>query len=233
MSTAGIACTAGHRDEGRSLVPGSATPAPAVEGLVVPLEEQSSEMLVRACQSGSAEAFDALVDRHAGAVYGYLLRFTGNPHDAEDLTQDTFLKAHRGLPRFQSARAFVPWLFTIARRTALNHFRSRRPTEELHPDMVATADGGAPDDSAGRADLAGSLWKLAGRLKPQQYEALWLHYGEGLDIEQVARVMRKTRLNVRVLLHRARQELRRRLSGSAWAEEVLPTVSAGLSETSV
>jgi len=72
---------------------------------------------------------------------------------------------------------------------------------------------------------------LARRLKPQQYEALWLHYGEGLDIEQVSRVMRKTRLNIRVLLHRARQELRQRLSRSSWAGEILPGAPAGASET--
>jgi RNA polymerase sigma-70 factor (ECF subfamily) len=189
----------------------------------VPFEEQSSESLVLACQGGCFEAFDVLVDRHSGAVYGYLLRFTGNAHDAQDLTQDTFLKAHRGLGRFQSARAFVPWLFTIARRTALNHFRGQRPTEELHPDLAAAEDAQAPDASADRADRAGALWKLARRLKPRQYEALWLHYGEGLDIGQVARVMRKSRLNVRVLLHRARQELRRRLNHASWAEEVVPS----------
>lgn len=233
MSTAGIACTPPTPDEGPSLAPVSARAASAVDAGEVPSGEQVSEMLVRACQAGSLEAFDALVDRHSGAVYGYLLRLTGNAHDAEDLTQDTFLKAHRGLPRFQSARAFVPWLFTIARRTALNHFRSRRPTEELHPDMATAEEAGAPDAMAGRADLAGSLWKAARRLKPQQYEALWLHYGEGLDIEQVARVMCKTRLNIRVLLHRARQELRRRLSRSSWADEALLPASAGVSGTCV
>lgn len=209
-------------DRDRPPIPARRASLPAVEDGRGASDEPSSEALVLACQAGSSEAFDALVERHSGAVFGYLLRFTGNAHDAQDLAQDTFLKAHRGLPRFQTARAFVPWLFTIARRTALNHFRGRHPTEELHPGMAATEGAGAPDVSADRADLVGSLWELAKRLKPRQYEALWLHYGEGLEIDQVARVMRKTRLNIRVLLHRARQELRRRLSQCSWAEEVLP-----------
>lgn len=228
MNTAGITwmTRTGERDR-PATPPLRSAPAPVTPSQDASPDEPSSEDLVLACQAGSAEAFDALVERHSGAVFGYLLRFTGNAQDAEDLTQDTFLKAHRGLPRFHTARAFVPWLFTIARRTALNHFRAQRPTEELHPEMAADEGAFAPDESADRGDMAGSLWELARRLKPRQYEALWLHYGEGLAIDQVARVMRRTRLNIRVLLHRGRQELRRRLSQCSWAEEVLPELATG------
>ncbi|MCB1126411.1 MAG: sigma-70 family RNA polymerase sigma factor [Verrucomicrobiae bacterium] len=176
--------------------------------------ERSDEELIAGSRRGSAEDFAGLVDRHAPAVFNYLRRFVGNPHDAEDLTQDTFLKAWRGMARFQTTRAFIPWLFTIARRTALNHFRARRPHEEFTEQTLAAPAGEVPDRVTEQADLANSIWRHARRLKPRQREALWLHYGEGLDVEEVARVMRTTRICVRVLLHRGRNELRRRLEGT-------------------
>ena len=203
--------------------PGKETaPPPGIPATPDALDEVAVEVLVQLSQAGSLEAFDALVERHQTAVFNFLCRFTGNVHDAEDLTQDTFVKAHRALPRFQRARAFLPWLFTIARRTALNHFRDRRPADPLpDPDLLPDpASGAAPDTIAGRQDLSASIWRVARRLKPRQHEALWLHYGENLGIEDVATIMRTSRLNVRVLLHRARRELRRLLRRSAWADEL-------------
>lgn len=187
---------------------------PAGEGTPEVAPDRVDEVLIAASRQGSPEDFAVLVDRHAPAVFNYLWKFVGNPHDAEDLTQETFLKAWRGMARFQTSRAFVPWLFTIARRTALNHFRARRPSEEFTDQTLAAPAAEAPDCATEQAELADSIWRQADRLKPRQREALWLHYGEGLDVEEVARVMRTTRICVRVLLHRGRNELRRRLEGT-------------------
>lgn len=169
--------------------------------------------LISRCLDGDQDAFAQLVEACAARLYNFLLRFAGNTHDAEDLAQETFLKAYRNLDRFDTSRPFLPWLFTIARRTALNHLRGLRPTEELSDDLVAGADGASVShtseavEALATRDDSDRLWRLARRLKPNQYQALWLRYGEGLELPQVAVVMRTNALYVRVLLHRARRAL--------------------------
>jgi RNA polymerase sigma-70 factor (ECF subfamily) len=172
----------------------------------------TSEELARRAGAGCADSFTALVARHGGGVFNYLLRMTGNPHDAEDLTQETFLKVFRSLGRADAPVAFTAWLFTIARRTALNHFRAARPVGELDPETAS----GAPDPAsvAAATEDRRSLWALAKRLKRRQFEALWLRYAEGLSVKEVARVMRLHSIHVRVLLHRGRQQLARRLAAA-------------------
>jgi RNA polymerase sigma-70 factor, ECF subfamily len=157
--------------------------------------------------AGEEEAFARLVEACAGRLFNFLLRFARNSHDAEDLAQETFLKAYRNLGRFDPSRPFLPWLFTIARRTALNHLRSVRPTEELSEDLVAGESGlGAVEALAARDD-SDRLWRLARRLKPRQYQALWLRYGEGLELTEVAGIMRTNAIYLKVILHRARRAL--------------------------
>ena len=193
--------------------PSGSSEAATAEAEPALCDATTSEELARRAGEGCADSFTALVTRHGGGVFSYLLRMTGNPHDAEDLTQETFLKVFRSLGRADPPVAFTAWLFTIARRTALNHFRAARPVDELDPETAS----GAPDPAALAAATEDrrSLWALARRLvKRQQFEALWLRYAEGLSVKEVARVMRLHSIHVRVLLHRGRQQLARRLAAA-------------------
>jgi RNA polymerase sigma-70 factor, ECF subfamily len=151
------------------------------------------------------ESFESLVERYQHRVYGFLRQMGPNEPDAQDLTQDTFIKAFRSLSRFQPVYSFSTWIFTIARRTAANHFRDRRLTEELPEDLDAGHDD--PSVALEKRDRSQRLWHTAQRLKPGYYEVLWLQYGEGFSIEETARVMGRSPLYVRVLLHRARNQL--------------------------
>jgi RNA polymerase sigma-70 factor (ECF subfamily) len=170
-------------------------------------DAQRLAAVVRRARNGEDGAFTELVGLCTGRLFHFLCRLTGNPHDAEDLAQETFIKAHRSLHRFHLERAFLPWLFTIARRTALNHFRGRRPEEPLNPELPAPDARPAPDDALQANDDHAALWDLAARLKPKHQQVLWLYYGENFAVADVARVMRLTRIHVKVLLHRARQAL--------------------------
>lgn len=176
-------------------------------------DPEFAALLVR-CRGGEDEAFAQLVEQCTDRLFNFLLKFTGNSHDAEDLAQETFLKVHRSLARFDPARSFLPWLFTIARRTALNHLRARRPTDPL-PDEFAetTAAAENPSTALAASDDHAMLWRLArSRLKPRQYEALWLCYGEGFNVAEVAAVLRANSIYTKVLLHRARRALLRELA---------------------
>jgi RNA polymerase sigma-70 factor (ECF subfamily) len=167
--------------------------------------EPRPEELARRCQAGCVESFEQLVRRFESQVFNFLRQFTRNPQDAEDLTQETFVKAYRGLHRYSSSLAFAPWLFVIARRTAASHFRSATHFEELPVDSEATEEN--PATALEQSDEQKSLWKLVRTLKPKQAEAVWLRYAEGFSIAETARVMRTNQVHVKVLLHRARSNL--------------------------
>jgi RNA polymerase sigma-70 factor (ECF subfamily) len=162
--------------------------------------------LARQCQAGSPEAFAALVTQFQERIYNFLLKMTGRSHDAEDLTQETFLKAWQGIGRFDPQHSFSSWLFTIAKRTALNHFRSRRPMAELE-EAPEPADDSDPSVVLAQDEQNRELWSLARTLKPRQYQVLWLRYAEGFSVEETARIMGLLPIHTRVLLHRGRNQL--------------------------
>src|SRR6185436_17494139 len=120
-----------------------------------------AEIAARAA-AGSIEAFEELAVRFEARIYSFLYRHIGNAHDAQDLTQETFVRAWRGIGRFDPTRDFATWLFVIARRAAGNHFRARRMHEELNDDFVVEV-------AESRADEAENLWRTAKRLKVKQY----------------------------------------------------------------
>lgn len=151
-------------------------------------------------------AFAALVEEHQDRLRGFLYRYTRNRQDAEDLTQDTFVKAFRAYHRYDPRYSFATWLYTIARRTAYNHFRDAKPAEALAFDVAETAP--APDERAAQVDERSWVWEAAKRLKPEFREALVLKYVEDLSIEEIARVLRKSQTNVKIILFRARNSLK-------------------------
>jgi RNA polymerase sigma-70 factor (ECF subfamily) len=164
-----------------------------------------AEKLARKAQAGCQTSFESLVALFENRIYHFLLQMTRNPHDAEDLTQITFLKAFKNIRGFKSPHAFAPWLFTIAKRSALNHFRGARETEELTDD--ARIDSQTPFRDLEKKEESHGLWALAANLPQPQAEALWLRYGEDFSIAEIATVMGTNQLRVRVLLHRARARL--------------------------
>lgn len=170
----------------------------------------SPEALATKCQAGSHEAFAALVQLFHERIFRYLFHLTGNRQDAEDLTQETFLKAYTGMLRYSPNYSLATWLFTIAKRTASSHFRSLRVHEPLPEEDQCCSPAADPASSLAARDEQDYLWEAARRLKPKQFEALWLRYGEGFSVAEVARIMGANLIYVKVLLHRGRNALARR-----------------------
>jgi len=174
-------------------------------GMATALESASPEELAGRCRRGCPDSFAQLVSLYQDRIFSYLWRLTGNPHDAEDITQDTFLKAYRALDRFDGSGSFTSWLFIIAKRTGLNHLRSTR--RETVSETAEEIEHATPAILLEQRDEQQSIWNLARKLKPGQYEALWLRYGEGFSIAETARIMNTNQIRVRVLIHRARSHL--------------------------
>lgn len=151
--------------------------------------------------------FAALVEEHQDKLRNFLFRYTRNKEDAEDLTQDTFVKAYRNIHRYDNKYSFSTWLYTIARRTAYNHFRDSKPTEALEYDIVENSE--TPDEEASVEDEKSWVWEAAKNLKPDYREALTLKYVDDLSIEEIAKVMGKTQTNIKIMLFRARNRLKK------------------------
>jgi RNA polymerase sigma-70 factor (ECF subfamily) len=163
------------------------------------------DRLVVRSRRGDLEAFGELVRLHQERIFNFLCGLCGNAHDAEDVAQDTFIKAFRAVNRFDGTGSFTSWLYMIAKRTALNHFRAnKRWSGEEPPEEVEAMN---PALLLEQREEQGSIWAAARRLKRDQFEALWLRYGEGFSIAETARIMRTNQIRVRVLVHRARAQL--------------------------
>ncbi len=166
----------------------------------------SDEELARQSQAGSLHAFETLVYRYERRICGLAGRFLADPADAREVTQDTFVKAFQAIARYDPRQPFAPWLFTIARRACIDRQRAAPPrVVDRPPEIPETAD---PSHLLAQKEERDRIWTLARRVLPDlQYQALWFRYAEDLSVADVARVMRKTQVHIKVLLFRARQTL--------------------------
>ena len=177
------------------------------------LQILSAEELALRSQQGCQECFEELVERYNVRLYQFLRNKIAGVQDAEDLVQDTFIKAYRNIHRYRSSWRFSTWLFTIGSRLATSHHRKflRRQAvagieaEDIRPaDVVAT-----------QQETFEGLWAIARSLSKDQYQSLWLKYAEDMSIKEIAKVLKKTQVGVKVLLYRARTNLARRLHNIA------------------
>jgi RNA polymerase sigma factor (sigma-70 family) len=174
---------------------------------------RSSEMpmddpaLVEALRSGDPQAPRLLVERFQGVVFGLCYRMLCHRQDAEDVAQETFIRAIRGMAGFDAARPIRPWLLEIAAnrcRTALSR-RSRLPALALADpaDDLADPRGGPADPD----DLAGVLERALAELRPEYRLVFVLFHEQNLSYEEIARAVRRPVGTVKTWLHRARGEL--------------------------
>ncbi|NLF08518.1 MAG: sigma-70 family RNA polymerase sigma factor [Pirellulaceae bacterium] len=172
----------------------------------VPTTASDEELACRA-QRGCAESFDCLLRKYQAPVL-HFLRHRGGNGDAEDLAQETFLRAYENLHRYAPRWSFSAWLFTIARRASINHHRRARPAvERSDVDSVASA-GAEPLDAMVAAEGRRRLWDAAARvLDEEQTTALWLHYVEGMPARGIALVLGRSVGSVKVMMFRARKKL--------------------------
>ena len=185
-----------------------------------------AELVARA-RDGDREAFATLVERHGGRVRSILLRLTGDVDQADDLAQETFLRAYRGLDGFRGDARFGTWIVQIAlhlardglRRTkrhgnvvSLDDLRDQRE-ETADPPSVATWSD--PSDAVGEHELADRLAAALDELPPKYREVFVLHHEHDLSYEEIARVTGDSVGSLKVRAHRARQMLKEKVFDEA------------------
>ncbi|MBI3411984.1 MAG: RNA polymerase sigma factor [Planctomycetes bacterium] len=161
-------------------------------------------LLVRRSLRGDSQAVEDLVERFQSDVFGLCVRLLHNRHDAEDVTQETFLRVFRSLKRWDSARPLKPWIMGIAVnrcRTWLSQ-RTRRP--ELVPYLQETAASPAADDAA---ELAREIQSALAQARVEYRSVFVMYHEHGLPYEDIGAALGKPVGTIKTWLHRARIEV--------------------------
>jgi RNA polymerase sigma-70 factor, ECF subfamily len=152
---------------------------------------------VALARDGDSEAFRSLVDRHSRAVYRLAHRMTGNPHDAEDVVQETFLRAYRQLGRFESRANFGTWLHRIAVNCSIDLIRSRRHqesgTDAADLEHIEGAAEDRVDPSPERlmlsTEVQARVSAAMASLSDMERSAFVLRHFEGQSIDEISRAL--------------------------------------------
>ena len=180
----------------------------------------SENELVRRAQAGDAEAFSLLAKQFERRVYTLALYYTRERGDAEDLSQEVWLKAFSALGQFRSESGFYTWLRQITVNTFLNHRRSRAasPRSEGETDDVAAASDCRParvEEDFHRRILVDKVFRALGELTPQQRLIFLLKHREGMTYEEISHVFNCSTGTVKKAQFRALTKLRRHLGVEA------------------
>jgi RNA polymerase sigma-70 factor (ECF subfamily) len=182
----------------------------------------TDEQLMSSAKSGDQTAFAELVDRLTDHIYGLSFRLLGNNQEAQDITQDTFIRMWESRHRWSPRAAVSTYAYRIAMNLCLNRLRSRKrwrlfsinpqpnespPTIDL---PIDTAD--SPESIIEQEDLKQHLESAISQLPPRERAAIILRHQKGLSLKEVAKVMDMTAFGVNSLLFRARKRLRELLS---------------------
>jgi RNA polymerase sigma-70 factor (ECF subfamily) len=172
--------------------------------------------------SGSQSAFEQIVRRYQRPVITLIARIVGDRALAEDLAQDTFVKAFRHLAAFDPARRLSSWLFRIAHNTAIDQLRRSRSAQSqiesasIDPDQPDEPISAPTPDPLEHEALGRALQDALAQLRPDYRAAIALRYDEGLPFDEIGRVLNVPEVTVRTHVHRARKELSRLLTAAGW-----------------
>jgi RNA polymerase sigma-70 factor (ECF subfamily) len=189
--------------------------------------ELPDDELVRRAQAGDLTAFESLTERHEQRVYSLAMRMLRHEHDAEDVTQQTFLSALEHLNGFRAEASFSTWLLRIATHAALKIIRKRRgldtislesATEERdgydnvpHPEFIADWRQ-SPEELVHKSELQRLLDEALAKLDEKHRLVFLLRDVEGFSVKETADTLRLSEANVKVRLLRARLQLREHLT---------------------
>lgn len=177
----------------------------------------TDQQLIERVQNGEKAAYDLLVLKYQQRIINLVSRFVRNHSDAQDVTQEAFIKAYRALPNFRGDSAFYTWLYRIAVNTAKNHLavKSRRPLESDHDvseieqieGNSALTEQATPENLLLKDELQAIILKAIENLPEDLKTAIMLREVEGLSYDEIATVMECPIGTVRSRIFRAREAI--------------------------
>ena len=189
--------------------PALAEQAPEQPGLPA-----SDKTLAEACRRGDPDAFRALFERYKDAIYSVALRYSGDQASAQDITQETFLKAFTAIHNFRGDAALKSWLYRLAVNCCFDQKRRRRRLTPLLDEVLAylpSTQSGAFEDVL-RAEVSGKVQAAVAGLSDAHRILIVLRYTEGLSYDQIAEVLGYSAGTVASRLSRIHRILERRLA---------------------
>jgi len=183
-------------------------------------------LLVRRCISGDAAAWEEIVQRYHRRIYNICYRFAGSSNDADDLTQEVFIKMYRTLNSYDVDRgAFMTWVTTVTRNLLVDHFRKTRQermtdsldtTSSDHEDAMALSEripdrSPAPDSRVQTREAKEAVHQALQKLSPELRESVILRDLQDMDYREIATVLKVPEGTVKSRINRGRAELARLL----------------------
>lgn len=192
--------------------------SPATGGKMTTAEAQAEIALVDRARAGDLQAYDELVRRYQERIYGTIYHMTSNHEDANDLVQETFIKAFSALKSFKGGSSFYTWVYRIAVNKTINFLKQRKNRQgmslndldfnaENDPDLVALISHKTPRRESGLAELQEKLNEAMGKLSDVHRLVVTLHDVQGVPHEEIAEIMDCNIGTVRSRLFYARQQL--------------------------
>ena len=199
------------------------------------LSGASDQEVVAWARQGREEAYRELLRRYARPVFVHIYQIVGNRERAEDLTQETFIRAFAALDSYHSERRLAPWIQRIAHNAAVDYVRIKRPDSPMSPYAVTPGEIDAravqlsdtPTPTPNPRDDDAALVQAIGRLRPKYRRCVILRYMEKRSYGSIARIMKMPPGTVATYLRRALQELKGMLAPStdSWPSD--PAHSVG------
>ena len=184
--------------------------------------EISDAAVVAQVLAGDKEAFRLLVDRHTRSIYGVVHRMTGNQHDAEEILQETFLRAYKSLHRFELRSSFSTWLYRIAVNRCLDFLKAKKMTdsyqisdnpghEEESREIQIAADDPGPERLLLSAEARHKVAQAIALLSPSERLAFTMRHMEGKSIEEISKALNVRASAAKNSIFRAVQKIRQEL----------------------
>jgi RNA polymerase sigma-70 factor (ECF subfamily) len=180
---------------------------------------EADAQLVQRCLQGDGLAWEELVQRHTRRIYNLCYRFTGRSHEAEDLTQEVFLRVYRTLASYKALHGgFTTWMTSVTRNLLIDHYRRTkkdRVTSSIDDEESNIGErpspGRRPDQLAVASELSGKVQKALALLSPDLREAVILRDLQGLEYREIQDVLQVPEGTVKSRINRGRIELARML----------------------
>ncbi|MCK4999656.1 MAG: sigma-70 family RNA polymerase sigma factor [Anaerohalosphaera sp.] len=179
----------------------------------------TNQALAARSEKGQKESFEEIVRRFSSKLLNFVIAKNIPTHDAEDIVQETFISAWSHIDSYNPKYQLSTWLFSIAYNKTVNLFRNARYNKTQPMPENIPSEQPLKNDCL---EYTEDIWKHVANLNKDHHDVLWLKYKEDMSTKDIAAVMHKSQTNIRVMLHRARMILAKKIIADTALSRQLP-----------
>jgi len=177
------------------------------------MNEAHPSWLIAECIAGNEAAIEMLVRQYESSVFRLALSIVGDPAEANEITQETFIAALRSLPGYQEKKSFQAWLYTIALNHSRSHLRKRKILERLRTTLttifqVERQKEVSPEEAVMQSEKEAQIWRSLSQLDERHRIVVVLRYFHELSIAEISEILSVNEGTIHSRLHSAREKLR-------------------------